>query len=78
MAEGKQVTAADLGLSEGGERDLEFLNLRVARQQAEQQAIRRALTLASGNLSRAAEMLGITRPTLYDLLDKLGLSSDAQ
>jgi two-component system NtrC family response regulator len=78
MAEGKQVTAADLGLSEGAERDLEFLNLRVARQQAEQQAIRRALTLASGNLSKAAEMLGITRPTLYDLIDKLGLSTDAQ
>jgi len=78
MAEGKQVTAADLGLQQGTEHELEFLNLRVARQQAEQRSIRRALVLASGNLSRAAELLGITRPTLYDLMNKHGLSNDAQ
>jgi two-component system NtrC family response regulator len=69
MAEGKQVTAADLGLSEQGA-GYEFLNLRVARQRAESQAIRQALAVAMGNLSKAAELLGITRPTLYDLLEK--------
>ena len=78
MAESKQVTAADLGLQSGAELELEFLNLRTARQQAEQHSIRRALVLASGNLSRAAELLGITRPTLYDLMGKYGLSNDAQ
>jgi two-component system NtrC family response regulator len=73
MAEGKHVTAADLGLNEGGA-NTEFLNLRIARQRAESQAIRQALSVSSGNLSRAAELLGITRPTLYDLLEKNGIS----
>jgi two-component system NtrC family response regulator len=69
MAEGKQVTAADLGLAGAGD-ELEFLNLRGARQQAEREAIRRALAVAGGNLSKAATYLGVTRPTLYDLLEK--------
>jgi two-component system NtrC family response regulator len=73
MAEGKHVTAADLGLNEGCAAT-EFLNLRIARQRAESQAIRQALSVSSGNLSRAAELLGITRPTLYDLLEKNGIS----
>ena len=74
MAEGKQVTAADLGFASGND-DLEFLNLRGARQQAEAQAVRRALAIASGNLSRTATLLGVTRPTLYDLLDRLGIAT---
>ncbi len=40
-------------------------------------AIRVALTKCFGNISKAAEMLGITRPTLYDLLNKYGLNSDS-
>jgi two-component system, NtrC family, response regulator len=67
MAEGVVVTAGDLGLKDPGE-DPEYLNLRVARQRAEVQAARQALAVARGNLSRAAELLGITRPTLYDLI----------
>jgi two-component system, NtrC family, response regulator len=69
MAEGAVVTANDLGLQDPGENP-DHLNLRVARQRAEAQAARQALAVAKGNLSRAAELLGVTRPTLYDLLEK--------
>ena len=69
MAEGVVVTAADLGLDDPGD-DPEYLNLRVARQRAEAQAVRQSLAVARGDLSRAAELLGVTRPTLYDLLGK--------
>ena len=75
MADGKTVTAADLGL-QPGDGDGESLNLREVRQQAESKAIRVALTKSYGNISKAAELLGITRPTLYDLLSKYGLSAD--
>jgi two-component system, NtrC family, response regulator len=69
LAEGAVVTAGDLGLQDPGE-DPEYLNLRTARQRAETQAVRQALAVARGNLSRAAELLGVTRPTLYDLIGK--------
>jgi two-component system NtrC family response regulator len=73
MAEGKYIGADDLGLPADSP-DLEWLNLRSARQRAESDAIRQALAVAGGNLSKAAELLGITRPTLYDLLDKNGIN----
>src|SRR3569833_2806714 len=69
MAEGPVVMASDLGLEDPGD-DPEYLNLRVARQRAEAQAVRQSLAVAGGNLSRAAKLLGVTRPTLYDLLAK--------
>lgn len=69
MAEGVVVTANDLGLKDPGE-EPEHLNLRVARQRAEMQAVRQALAVARANLSRAAELLGVTRPTLYDLIER--------
>jgi len=74
MAEGAVVTANDLGLEDPGD-DPEYLNLRVARQRAESQAVRQSLAVARGNLSRAAELLGVTRPTLYDLLGKHGIDA---
>jgi two-component system NtrC family response regulator len=74
MAEGKWVTAEDLGLSVAG--PPKTLNLRVVRQTAETQAIREALIRTSGNISRTAEVLGVTRPTLYDLLTKYRIRAD--
>ena len=75
MADGKMVTAGDLGI-EPGEGEDESFNLREVRQRAESKAIRVALTKCFGNISKAAELLGITRPTLYDLLNKYGLSAE--
>jgi two-component system NtrC family response regulator len=69
MSEGKSIGITDLGLPAGSVAG-EFLNLRAARQRAENEAIRQSLAVSNGNLSRAAELLGITRPTLYDLLAK--------
>ena len=75
MADNEMVSAADLGL-DAGEEGGGSLNLREVRAQAESKAIRVALTKSYGNVSRAAELLGITRPTLYDLLNKYGLSAE--
>jgi two-component system NtrC family response regulator len=69
MADGPVVMSSDLGLEDPGD-DPDYLNLRVARQRAEAQAVRQSLAVAGGNLSRAAKLLGVTRPTLYDLLAK--------
>jgi two-component system NtrC family response regulator len=74
MAEGKQVSAADLGLAEI-DPNAPSLNLREVRREAETRAIRRALAFANDNVSQAAKMLGITRPTLYDLLDKYAIQT---
>ena len=76
MADGKLVRAADLGIDAGGGEPAS-LNLREVRQIAESKAIRIALTHSYGNISKAAELLGITRPTLYDLMHKYGLSAEA-
>ncbi|NNE59367.1 MAG: PEP-CTERM-box response regulator transcription factor [Woeseia sp.] len=76
MADGKQITALDLGLGDQDESE-EALNLREVRQRAESKAIRIVLTRNFGNISRTAEQLGVTRPTLYDLLSKYGVSAEA-
>jgi two-component system, NtrC family, response regulator len=70
MTEGKYVSVEDLGLPADGGNDMSWLNLRAARQRAESEAIRQALALSGNNISRTAELLGITRPTLYDLMQK--------
>ncbi len=50
------------------------LNLRAVREQAESIAIQKAYALSEGNMSKAAELLGITRPTLYSLIEKYELN----
>ena len=72
MAAGPQITAEDLGLSENTGRFM-MLNLKAVRTVAEKQAIQQALAVVDGNVSAAAELLGISRPTLYDLMEKFEL-----
>jgi two-component system NtrC family response regulator len=74
MAETAYITALDLDLAEDSG-SVERFQLREVRRSAERQAVRRALMMASGNLSRAAVTLGVTRPTLYDLLERLQIDS---
>jgi two-component system NtrC family response regulator len=72
MAETSLIGASDIGLSAyAGESPL--LNLRQARDEAEKDALLRVLGRVNGNLSRAAELLGVSRPTLYDLMHRFGL-----
>ncbi|MES2445224.1 MAG: PEP-CTERM-box response regulator transcription factor [Pseudomonadota bacterium] len=66
MADGKSVTAADLDLETVA--DTIPINLKAAREIADRKTIRRALARAEGNISGTARLLGISRPTLYDLL----------
>ena len=71
MAEGSALRAADFGLAAPAAH--EARTLRDVRDDAERDALVRVLGRVNGNLSRAAEMLGISRPTLYDLLNRFGL-----
>ncbi|AMU95828.1 PEP-CTERM-box response regulator transcription factor [Sphingopyxis terrae subsp. terrae NBRC 15098] len=69
MADGKLVTKDDLDIAGRGDEPGEsHLNLRSAREAADRVAIRRAMTQSEGNISLASKLLGISRPTLYDLL----------
>ena len=72
LADGPVLRASDLGL-DGAAQEEEPLNLREARDSAERRELVRALARANGNLSKAADLLGISRPTLYDLLNRFGL-----
>lgn len=70
MADAKLVTAADLDLPArvGSDDGDDVINLKAAREGADRRAIRRALARSEGNISNTARLLGISRPTLYDLL----------
>ena len=72
MADGAKIGAADIGLA-SPEGDAATLNLRQVRDEAEKGAVVRVLARVNGNLSKAAEVLGVSRPTLYDLMDRFGL-----
>lgn len=77
MCEGPRVTAADLELAEPGE-GAAPRTLREVREAAEREVIQQALRRSAGKISRAAEELGISRPTLYELLEKLGLGKNVE
>jgi len=76
MAEGSGLRAEDFGL-ELAPIEGDAFNLRRVRDQAEKDAIIRVLGRVNGNVSKASELLGVSRPTLYDLLDKYNLRTDA-
>jgi two-component system, NtrC family, response regulator len=84
MADNKFISAEDLGLMVDEKASSPLLTLRKVREQAETQAIRHAYNLSNGNLSKTADVLGVTRPTLYALIDKYkmidlrGSDSDSQ
>ncbi len=73
MTDGKQISAADLELSNAPTDRMNF-NLRDLREKVERQAIMRALSHVDGKVAPAAELLGVSRPTLYDLIKKLNIS----
>jgi len=75
MADGKRVTAADLELTD----QAEFVrrpSLKEARQNLEREMVQAALKKYSGKITAAAAELGISRPTLYELMEKLGLAKN--
>ena len=76
MAEGNCITAEDVGLDVNPDDELEALNLRVVREEAERRAVVRVIARVNGNVARAAEVLGISRPTLYDLMNRFGLKKE--
>jgi two-component system NtrC family response regulator len=77
MSEGERITAADLGLA----RDQAHTpppTLRAVREHAEREAVLKALARGNGNILQSAAQLGISRPTLYDLMHRFGLRDPAE
>jgi len=73
MTDGQYIGADDLGLTTAA--DEEPLNLRQVRDEAENKAIIKALSRVDGNIVKASELLGISRPTMYDLLNRHGIKA---
>ncbi|HKC03632.1 MAG TPA: helix-turn-helix domain-containing protein, partial [Sphingomicrobium sp.] len=75
MADGRTVGADDLDLPGTAAVDQAAINLRAAREVADRRAIRQAMVRTDNNISGAAKLLGISRPTLYDLLKQYRLQA---
>ena len=73
MADGNQITVDDIGLGTEQNEQAMSLDLRQVREEAEKRVIIMALGRADGNVLKAADMLGVSRPTLYDLMHRFGL-----
>lgn len=78
MAEGKKVTANDLELDSGIEGPENQINLRQVRENAERAAIMQALQFCNYNMAQASRLLGVTRPTLYNLTDKYKIDTSSE
>ena len=74
MADGSTIVADDLGLP-GEALEEEPINLRQVRDEAEYKAIVKALARVDGNIVKASEVLGVSRPTLYDLMARHGIKA---
>ncbi len=72
MTDGPQITVEDLGLSDARVTE-DPINLRQIRDEAEYKALVKALARVDGNIVKAAEMLGVSRPTIYDLMSRHGI-----
>ena len=75
MADTRLVGAEDLDLGTDEDGASDVLNLKAAREQSDRKIIRHALARTEGNISGTARMLGISRPTLYDLLKQYDLQT---
>jgi two-component system NtrC family response regulator len=75
MADGPLLSPTDLGLSTPDE-EPQSLFIRAARARAEREVLQLALAQAGANLSKAAKLLGISRPTLYDLMQQHQIGVD--
>ena len=75
MTESKLVSAADLDLAAPDSSGAQVLNLKSARETADRRVIRHALARSEGNISNTAKILGISRPTLYDLLKQYDMQT---
>jgi two-component system NtrC family response regulator len=71
MAEGKRVKPEDLDMEDGGPK--QEVGLKEARETLERKMVLSALARSGDNMTQAAEELGISRPSLYDLMEKLGI-----
>lgn len=72
MADGSQVTAEGLNLASSDDKP-KPLSLKVVREAAENTAVARAMGQNNGNISEAANALGVSRPTLYKVLERMGI-----
>ena len=75
MSDDKLVGAADLDLAELSHEQCQALNLKTAREVSDRKLIRHALARSEGNISSTAKLLGISRPTLYDLLKQYDMQA---
>jgi two-component system NtrC family response regulator len=73
MADGSTIGPDDLGLQRPAPSNEEVVTLRQVRETAERDAVVRVLGRVNGNVSKAAELLGVSRPTLYDIMERFGL-----